>query len=65
MFGGSRVMVYAAAGSVAAVSANVVAGLNATSPTQAVAFTAALAVAAGLVFIVAGLAKKMCIRDSY
>lgn len=57
MFGGSRVMVYAAAGSVAAVSANVVAGLNATSPTQAVAFTAALAVAAGLVFIVAGLAK--------
>lgn len=57
MFGGSRVMVYAAAGSVAAVSASVVAGLNATSPTQAVAFTAALAVAAGLVFIVAGLAK--------
>lgn len=53
----ARVMVYAAAGSVAAVSASVVAGLNATSPTQAVAFTAALAVAAGLVFIVAGLAK--------
>ena len=57
LFGGSRLLVYAAAGSVAAVSASVVGGLHAKSVTQAVTLTAALAVAAGAVFVVAGLAR--------
>ncbi|MGO9504975.1 MAG: SulP family inorganic anion transporter [Streptosporangiaceae bacterium] len=57
LFGGSRLVVYAAAGSVAAVSAGVVGGLHAKSPSQAVTFTVALTLAAGAVFVVAGLAK--------
>jgi high affinity sulfate transporter 1 len=57
MFGGSRIMVFATAGSVAAVTASVVGGLHAGSPAKALTFVAALAIVAGLVFIVAGLAK--------
>ncbi len=57
LFGGSRLVVYAAAGSVAAVSAGVVGGLHAKSTSQAVTFTVALTLAAGAVFVVAGLAK--------
>jgi sulfate permease, SulP family len=57
LFGGSRLLVYAAAGSVAAVSASVVGGLHAKSVTQAVTLTAALALGAGVVFVVAGLAR--------
>lgn len=57
LFGGSRLLVYAGAGSVAAVSASVVGGLHAKSVTQAVTLTAALAIAAGVVFLIAGLAR--------
>lgn len=57
LFGGSRIMVFAAAGSVAAVSASVVGGLGAPDAATAVTLTAALALAAGAVFLVAGLAK--------
>jgi high affinity sulfate transporter 1 len=57
LFGGSRLLVYAAAGSVAAVTASVVAGLHPKSATQAVTLTAALAIAAGVVFLIAGLAR--------
>ena len=57
MFGGSRLMVFAAAGSVAAVSASVVGDLSGGDQDKAVAMTAGLALAAGAVFVVAGLAK--------
>ena len=57
MFGGSKLMVFAAAGSVAAVSASVVGGLSGGDQDQAVALTAALALTSGAVFVVAGLAK--------
>ena len=57
MFGGSKLLVFAAAGSVAAVSASVVGGLSGGDQSTAVALTAALAVATGAVFIVAGLAR--------
>jgi MFS superfamily sulfate permease-like transporter len=57
MFGGSKLMVFGAAGSVAAVSASVVSGLSGGDKDQAVALTAGLALAAGAVFVVAGLAK--------
>ena len=57
VFGGSRLLVFAAAGSVAAVSATVVAGLNPTSTQTAITMTAALAITAGAVFVVAGLAR--------
>lgn len=57
LFGGSKLLVMGAAGSVAAVSATVVSGLSPNDPNQAVAFTAALALATGVVFLVAGLAR--------
>jgi high affinity sulfate transporter 1 len=57
MFGGSRLLVFGAAGSVAAVSASVVGDLSGGDKDTAVAMTAGLALAAGAVFIVAGLAK--------
>jgi sulfate permease, SulP family len=57
LFGGSRLLVYAAAGSVAAVSGTVIAGLHAQSPSMALTLTAALALATGVVFLVAGLVK--------
>lgn len=57
LFGGSRILVFGAAGSVAAMSASVVSHLAAGDPTKAVTYTAALALATGAVFLVAGLAK--------
>ena len=57
LFGGSRCAVFAAAGSVAAVSGSVVHGLSPENTHQAVAFTSALALATGAVFFVAGLAR--------
>jgi len=57
MFGGSKLLVFAAAGSVAAVSASVVGGLSGGDQDTAVALTAALALMTGVVFLAAGLAK--------
>ena len=57
MFGGSKLLVFGAAGSVAAVSASVVGGLSGGDQDTAVALTAALALATGVVFVIAGLAK--------
>ena len=57
LFGGSRVLIFGAAGSVAAVSAGVVGGLSHGNSHQAVEFTAALALTTGVVFLVAGLAR--------
>jgi SulP family sulfate permease len=57
MFGGSKLLVFAAAGSVAAVSASVVGNLSGGDQDTAVALTAALALMTGVVFLVAGLAK--------
>ena len=57
LFGGSRLLVFAAAGSVAAVSANVVTGLHAHSQSMTLTLTAALALATGAVFLVGGLVK--------
>ena len=53
MFGGSKLLVFGAAGSVAAVSAGVVGGLSGGDQTTAVVLTAALALATGAVFIFA------------
>ena len=57
MFGGSKLLVFAVSGSVAAVSASVVGELSAGDQDTAVALTAALALTTGAVFIVAGLAR--------
>ena len=57
LFGGSRLLVFGAAGSVAAVSASVVSGLSPGNTDEAVAFTSALALATGVVFLIAGLAR--------
>jgi high affinity sulfate transporter 1 len=57
MFGGSRLLVFAAAGSVAAISASVVGNLSGGNQDTAVTLTAALALMTGAVFVVAGLAK--------
>lgn len=57
LFGGSKLLVFAAAGSVAAVSASVVSQLSSGDQGTAVAMTAALAIMAGVVFLVAGLAR--------
>ncbi len=57
MFGGSKLLVFAAAGSVAAVSASVVGNLSGGDQSTAIALTAALALVTGVVFIVAGLAR--------
>jgi len=57
MFGGSKLLVFAAAGSVAAVSASVVGGLSGGDQDTAVALTMALAFATGAVFIVLGVAR--------
>jgi high affinity sulfate transporter 1 len=57
MFGGSKLLVFGAAGSVAAVSASVVGGLSGGEQSTAVALTVALAFATGAVFIVLGLAQ--------
>jgi high affinity sulfate transporter 1 len=57
LLGGSRLLVFAAAGSVAAISASVVGNLSGGDQDTAVALTAALALATGVVFVVAGLAR--------
>jgi high affinity sulfate transporter 1 len=57
MFGGSKLLVFGAAGSVAAVSASVVGNLSGGNQDTAVTLTAALALMTGAVFVVAGLAK--------
>jgi sulfate permease, SulP family len=57
LFGGSRLLMFGAAGSVAAVSAGVVGGLAHPNTTQAIEFTAALALTTGIVFFVGGLAR--------
>jgi SulP family sulfate permease len=57
MFGGSKLLVFGAAGSVAAVSASVVGGLSGGDQDTAVALTIALAFATGVVFIVLGVAR--------
>ena len=57
LFGGSKLLVFAAAGSVAAVSASVVGNLSGGNQDTAVTLTAALALMTGAVFVVAGLAK--------
>ena len=57
LFGGSRLLVFGTAGSVAAVSLSVVSHLAAGNPTKSVTYTAALALATGAVFLVAGLAR--------
>ena len=57
MFGGSKLLVFAVGGSVAAVSASVVGDLAGGDKDTAVAMTAGLALATGAVFVVAGLAK--------
>jgi high affinity sulfate transporter 1 len=57
MFGGSKLLVFGAAGSTAAVSASVVGSLAGGDQNTAVLMTAALAIASGVVFLVAGLAK--------
>jgi sulfate permease, SulP family len=57
LFGGSRLLVFGAAGSVAAVSLSVVSHLDVADPKKAVTYTAALALTSGAVFLVAGLAR--------
>lgn len=57
LFGGSRLLVFAAAGSVAAISASVVSGLHPANQGMAIELTAALAIAAGVVFLVGGLVR--------
>ena len=57
LFGGSKLLVFAAAGSVAAVSASVVGNLSGGDQSMAVTLTAALALATGVVFLVAGLIR--------
>ena len=57
LFGGSRLLVFAAAGSVAAVSAGVITGLHPHDQSTTVTLTAALALATGVVFLVGGLVK--------
>jgi high affinity sulfate transporter 1 len=57
LLGGSRLLVFAAAGSVAAVSAGVVSGLHPHDQTVAIELTSALAIAAGIVFLVGGLVR--------
>jgi high affinity sulfate transporter 1 len=57
MFGGSKLLVIGVTGSVAAVSAGVVGELSGGDQDTAVTVTAALALAAGIVFLIAGLAR--------
>src|SRR5271167_3299056 len=57
LLGGSRLLVYAAAGSVAAVTASVTGNLHATSQAETAKYAAALALAAGVVFLVGGLVR--------
>jgi sulfate permease, SulP family len=56
LFGGSRLLCFAAAGSVAAISASVVASLH-QAPSVNVTLVSALALATGVVFLVGGLVR--------
>lgn len=57
MFGGSKLLVFAVSGSVAAVSASIVGELSGGDQDTAIVLTATLALTTGAVFIVAGLAR--------
>ena len=57
MFGGSRLLVFAAAGSVAAISASIVGGISDGDSSMAITLTAGLAIGTGVVYLVFGLAK--------
>ena len=57
MFGGSKLLVFAAAGSVAAISGGIVGNLSGGDADTAIALTAALALTTGLVFLLAGIAR--------
>lgn len=57
LFGGSRLLVFAAAGSVAAVSASIVGNISGGDQKAAVGLTAALALTTGVVFLIAGFAR--------
>ena len=57
LFGGSKLLVFAAAGSTAAVSASVVGNLSGGDQSTALALTAALALTTGALYIVAGLVR--------
>jgi high affinity sulfate transporter 1 len=57
MFGGSKLLVFAAAGSTAAMSASVVGALSGGDQSTAVTLTAALALITGAMYIVAGLVR--------
>ena len=57
LFGGSKLLVFAAVGSVAAISASVVGTLSGGDQNTAIVMTVALAIVTGLVFLAAGLIK--------
>ena len=57
LFGGSRLLVFAAVGSTAAVSAGVISGLHPQSQATTVTLSVALALATGVVLLVGGLVK--------
>ena len=57
LFGGSRLMVFAAAGATSAISASLVATLSGGDQSMAIALTVALAFATGLVYIIAGMVR--------
>ena len=57
LFGGSRLMVFAAAGATSAISASIVAGLSGGDQNLAITLTIALAFATGVVYIIAGLVR--------
>jgi SulP family sulfate permease len=57
VFGGSRLLVVATASAVSAVSAGIVGSLAAGDQEAAIALSAALAIVAGLIFLVAGIAR--------
>ena len=57
MFGGSKVMVFAAAGSVAAITASILGALAGGDQATAMVMASALALTTGAIFIVAGLLR--------
>ena len=57
LFGGSRLMVFAAAGATSAISASIVAGLSGGDQNLAITLTIALAFTTGVVYIIAGLVR--------
>ncbi|MFV0388206.1 MAG: SulP family inorganic anion transporter [Pyrinomonadaceae bacterium] len=57
LFGGSRIMVFAVTGSVAAVTANVIGELGTGDASKVVVFAAALALTGGIILLTAGLLR--------